>query len=388
MILLIIPRQKRELAAVIAAMTAVYFFCVFYHLPSSVVTPSHYSDINFIFQDRGVGPNRVPYVDYNLEYPPIIGLIVWAAGSFGSEVSYHYATAALLYPFALMTVISLYLTCKAKKIDINRIFIWCILALSMIWFVYYSWDIVAVGFMCAAIYFRVTNRTKMSSLFLGLGAAAKLIPLFLLPVFMQQEKKWIKRFQVAGIVLGFFLIFNLPFMILNFDGWLWIYSHTALWGLENVYWLYLFGPAETFLPKVGFGLLLLFFTIVIWRRKMGFLQKCWAMMAAFLASTYMFPPQFSLFLLPLLVLVPAMSLPFFYTFELANVSIIIFWFNQYGVYPGGPLDPASPVQWISTFRQLLLLLLLAKFLSPGLSMRKAGFVQFWRRAYGKLRKMK
>jgi len=349
-------------------MSAIYFFCALCHFPSSVVTPSHYSDIGSIFSNRGVGPNKVPYVDYNLEYPPITGLIIWAAGSFGSEVSYYCATAALMYPFVLMTVISLYLTCKAKKIDINRIFIWCILALSMIWFVYYSWDIVAIGFMCAAIYFRVTNRTKMSSLFLGLGAAAKLIPIFLLPVFMLQEKKWTKRFQVAGIALGVFLIFNLPFMIWNFNGWLWIYSHTASWGLENVFWLYLFGPSETFLPKVGFGLLLLFFTIVILRRKMGFLPKCWAMMAAFLASTYMFPPQFSLFLLPFFTLVSVVSLPIFYIFEAANVSIIIFWFNQY--YPGGALNPASPVQWISTFRQLLLMFLLIKFLFPKFLKRK------------------
>ncbi|MGC8817431.1 MAG: glycosyltransferase 87 family protein [Candidatus Hadarchaeum sp.] len=103
-----------------------------------------------------------------------------------------------------MTVISLYLTCKAKKIDTNRILLFCVLTLSMIWFVYYNWVIVAVGFMTAAIYFWLRKRAKLSSVFLGLGAAAKLIPLVLLPVFMQQGRGGARRFQIAGITLGVF----------------------------------------------------------------------------------------------------------------------------------------------------------------------------------------
>jgi len=272
-----------------------------------------------------------------------------------------------------MTVISLYLTCRVKEIDISRIFVWCILTLSMIWFVYYSWDIIAIGFMAASIYFRAVNRTKTSSLFLGLGAAAKIMPIFLLPVFMQEEKKWTERFLVAGIALGGILAFNLPFMVCNFSSWLWTYTHTARWVNEDSFWLYVFGPYETYLSRVGSALLFYFFIIVVLTSKGSFFHKCWAMMASFLSSTYMFPPQFCLFLLPLFTLVPAVSLPLFYIFDLANVSIIILWFNQYGIYPAGPIDPASPVQWIASFRQLLLMFLLIKFLFPRLLTRNASF---------------
>jgi len=177
-----------------------------------------------------------------------------------------------MYPFALMTVISLYLTCKAKKMGTNQILVWCILTLSMIWFVYYNWDIVAIGFTAAAIYFRAVNRTKLSGLFLGLGTATKLVPIILLPVFMQEEKKWTKRFQVAAITLGTFLVFNLPFIICNFNNWFEIYAHTARWGIEDAFWLYVFGPSGASLSKVSFALLFLFFTIVVLTRKMGFLH--------------------------------------------------------------------------------------------------------------------
>lgn len=345
-------------------MSAVYLFSALYHLPESVVTPFHFSDVNYIWirESLGVGPHRFPYLDYNLEYPPIIGLVIWAASSFRSRVCYHYATAVLQYPFALMTAISLYLTCRVKEIDVGRIFLWCILTLSMIWFVYYSWDIVAIGFMAAAIYFRIVNRNKMSSLFLGLGAAAKILPIFLLPVFMQEEKRWAERFLVAGIALGVVLVFNLPLMVCNFSGWLWTYAHTAFWVNEDSFWLYVFGPYETFLSRVGSALLFLSFVFVVLISKRSFFQKCWAMMASFLSSTYIFPPQFTLYLLPLFTLVPAASLPFFYILDIANVSIMILWFRQYGVYTAGPMDPASPVQWIASFRQLLLMFLLIKFL--------------------------
>jgi len=372
---LIFPQRRFRLIEVIAAMSAVYLFSAVYHFPESVVTPSHYSDINYIWfrESLGVGPHKFPYLDYNLEYPPIIGLVIWVASFFRSQVYYHYVTAVLQYPFALMTVISLYLTCRVKEIDISRIFVWCILTLSMIWFVYYSWDIIAIGFMAASIYFRAVNRTKTSSLFLGLGAAAKIMPIFLLPVFMQEEKKWTERFLVAGIALGGILAFNLPFMVCNFSSWLWTYTHTARWVNEDSFWLYVFGPYETYLSRVGSALLFYFFIIVVLTSKGSFFHKCWAMMASFLSSTYMFPPQFCLFLLPLFTLVPAVSLPLFYIFDLANVSIIILWFNQYGIYPAGPIDPASPVQWIASFRQLLLMFLLIKFLFPRLLTRNASF---------------
>ena len=114
--------------------------------------------------------------------------------------------------------------------------------------------------------------------------------------------------------------------------------------------------------KSSFRSSLLLFYHRGFNKQKGFFEKCWAMMASFLSSTYIFPPQFSLFLLPLFTLVPAVSLPLFYILDLANVSIIILWFNQYGVYPAGPMDPASPVQWIASFRQLLLMFLLIKFL--------------------------
>ena len=226
---MIFPQRRFRLIEVLAAMSAVYLFSAVYHFPESVVTPSHYSDINYIWfrGSLGVGPHKFPYLDYNLEYPPIIGLVIWVASSFRNQVYYHYATAILQYPFALMTVTSLYLTCRVKEINISQVFVWCILSLSMIWFVYYSWDIIAIGFMAASIYFRAVNRTKISSLFLGLGTATKILPIFLLPVFMQEEKRWAGRFLVAGIALGIFLVFNLPFMVCNFDGWLEIYAHTA-----------------------------------------------------------------------------------------------------------------------------------------------------------------
>jgi len=56
----------------ITAMTAVYLFSAFYHFPGSVDTPSNYSDIGFIWDWNrlGVDPVKVPYLDYNLEYPP------------------------------------------------------------------------------------------------------------------------------------------------------------------------------------------------------------------------------------------------------------------------------------------------------------------------------
>ena len=76
-------------------------------------------------------------------------------------------------------------------------------------------------------------------------------------------------------------------------------------------------------------------SIYIFFRSKPLMVRSFMVLAAFILFLYIATPQMNIDLLPLFALVPMIPMTLFYLFELANVGIIIAWFEfPYPTHPG------------------------------------------------------
>ena len=122
---------------------------------------------------------------------------------------------------------------------------------SFLMFLVYNWDMIAVCFALWAIYFRLVDKPHHSAISLGLGMAGKLYPVVMLPVLALEETEWKDRFRYAVLALGTFFLFNLPFIVANFEGWMSTWTYHMNWGIENSWLIYFFNQFDKNAHYVG-----------------------------------------------------------------------------------------------------------------------------------------
>jgi uncharacterized membrane protein len=90
-----------------------------------------------------------------------------------------------------------------------------------------NWDIWAILPMIGAIYLFEKRKIKQSAFWLAVSIATKFFPVVvLLPVavYYYKNKKLSDGFKYIGLTLGFWLLINAPFMLINFRGWSYFYE--------------------------------------------------------------------------------------------------------------------------------------------------------------------
>ncbi len=375
-----VRRTAKNLKEILIASTALYIVSIWEHLPG--INPSHYSDISSVFWREGIGQGAhlIPYLQFMFEYPVIVGLLVHVCSSvrlyipdFSSAMTvYVFLMDAILYFFAMGTIITLYKVVEKARGQVSRIWKCFLVAPSFVMFVTFNWDIIAIFFSTLALYFFLKDDRTKADISLGLGISAKLYPCMLIPVFMLEEHSWRRRFRRVITPISVFFLMNSPFLILNFSQWFETVKYHSAWGIEDSWLIFLFPDQMD--PNAHYvGLAVLIYLVykglsTSSKREYGSLServitRGFLMYVAWLFGNYVVTPQMALILLPFYVLIPSIPLAAIFTAEIFNALIIVLWFSPQFNF-GNPLISTSPVQWFAAARQFIWLGLFTFIIYP------------------------
>ncbi|MFL6143868.1 MAG: glycosyltransferase family 87 protein [Labedaea sp.] len=210
-----------------------------------------YSDIQYLWIGRDIDRHVFPYVHGKLtedghliggvvEYPVLTGLLMWFSARFATnDAQFLLASAILLAPFGLFTAWLL------GKLSRWRALVWAI-GPPLVLYAFHNWELPVVACAVAAVYVLhrgwgragadrpLINRAMFAAVLLGVGFAFKLYPaIFVLPLALYvltggnrggelpPGRRWnvAGAFRVAGTALGTAILINLPFAIAGFEGW-------------------------------------------------------------------------------------------------------------------------------------------------------------------------
>src|SRR5688500_8150960 len=142
-----------------------------------------YSDIYPLFGAERLSEGALPYRDHPVEYPVLIGGVMWLAGDFARETDpedagrrFYRTTAVLLAMCALVVVATSFRLAGHRPWDALMVATSPVLAV----FAFYNWDLLAAAFAGAGMEAWRRRRPALAGVLWGLGAAAKLYPAFLL----------------------------------------------------------------------------------------------------------------------------------------------------------------------------------------------------------------
>lgn len=174
-------------------------------------------------------------VQHPVEYPALTGLIMWLLSFlvFSTDTAttdYYRITAG--FQIALFTL-SAYFIFKlvGKKFAFYFIF-----APAVAYSLNRNWDIWAVVTMLLAIYFFEKKKFSLSAILLAISIATKFFPVVLmLPIMIifirdKQIREFLK--YVITTLLSWVVI-NLPFVLIDFNGWAYFYRFSAERGLGS-----------------------------------------------------------------------------------------------------------------------------------------------------------
>ena len=282
-----------------------------------------YSDIPPLYFDRGLADGDVPYIgqapDKQVEYPVLTGLAMWVTAKFvpsGDDAVnrarwYFDINAIALALCAAVAVAATVLTNRRRPWDAALFAAAPMLALTAT----INWDLYAVALLSLALLAWSRERSLAAGVLIGLGAAAKLYPLFvlgpLLVLCLRAGK--MRAFYVAltGAVVAWLAV-NLPVILADFNGWAHFYvlSRERGAGFSSI-WFVLsqqgHGIPDAHLNIVAGGLFLLACAAIAWLawrapRRPRLPQLALLVVAAFLLTNKVYSPQYVLWLIPLAAL--------------------------------------------------------------------------------------
>ena len=285
-----------------------------------------YNDLQPLYGIRAVSEKTFPYIDGEftedhqltggaVEYPVLTGLFLWFAGLFADNSNdFLRWSALLLAPFGLLAAYQLALMRGWRAL------MWAA-SPALIWYSFHNWDLLVVAAVVAGLWSWHRGRPVVAAVWFGVGCALKMYPiLFVAPLALElwhagKRDAALKAFA-AGT--GTALAVNLPFMIINFDGWWATYAFHKVRGpnFDSIWGLLADGSSSVWLlmPRLNTTvavLTLLWFGLALgagwWRAKQDgvypFLQVAGALLVAFLLWNKVHSPQYTLWLLPFFVAV-------------------------------------------------------------------------------------
>ena len=303
-----------------------------------------YSDVPYLYTGRGFAERSVPFSDVDgrwqvMEYPVTIGYFAYGATLLTHALSgwpdvedrralprdqvfsapgvaeesglYFIVTAVLLAGFALLAAYFMAGAHRGRPWDAMLFAASPALVLAGL----INWDLIAVALVAGAMWAWARDWPVLTGIFIGLGTATKLYPLFLLGALLIVclRNRRIRAFGLAaGAAAATWLATNAPVLLYGFDQWkvfwtfnsdrgadlgsLWLVwqqmGHTVTPELINkVSWLFFIGVC---VAVFGLGMLA--------RRTPRIASLAFLVVAGFLLVNKVYSPQYVLWLLPLAVL--------------------------------------------------------------------------------------
>lgn len=308
-----------------------------------------YTDIVPLFGTEQLADGRLPYLDDCAasndncdEYPVLTMYLMRAAGWLAADD----ATRFFWVNVFLLSICAAVATGCLYVMDARRA-LWFALAPTLAVQAFVNWDLLAVALAVAATLAFFRRRDGWAGLLIGLGAASKLMPAFLLIPFAAARLRG--RQPDRAILLWWsaaatWVAVNLPFALAGLPGW-WEFfrfngARPADW--DSAWYLldrHLGLAPPTAVINVASVVLLVAVVAWVWWAKRGRepdfprWQLIFPILVTFLLVGKVYSPQFSLWLLPWLVLV----LPGprrFLAFEAADLAVFLTRFSFFGDLTG------------------------------------------------------
>jgi uncharacterized membrane protein len=308
-----------------------------------------YTDIVPLFGTEQLAGGRLPFLDECVaaadncdEYPVLTMYVMRAAGWLANDDAsrFFWVNAILLTICAAIAAGCLYV------IDPRRA-LWFALAPTLALQAFVNWDLLVVALSTAAALAFFRRRDGWSGALLGLGAAAKLMPGLLLVPFAAarlHDRQPDRAIVLWWSAVAAWVAVNLPFAVGGLRGW-WEFfrfsgARPADW--DSGWYLlcrHLGWCPPTWAINLASVVLLVAVVAGVWlgkrRREPDFprWQLAFPILVAFLLVGKVYSPQFSLWLLPWLVLV----LPGprrFLAFQAADVAVLLTRFSFFGEETG------------------------------------------------------
>jgi uncharacterized membrane protein len=352
-----------------------------------------YSDIQYLWLGRDVDRHVFPYVHGGIdrhgellggsvEYPVLTGLLMWLGAVFAhNDHQFLVDSALLLAPFALVTAWML------GRLGRWRALLWA-LGSPLVLYAFHNWDLAVVGCAVAAVYVvhrgwgraganrSLRGRALVAAVLLGLGFAFKLYPaIFALPLMLyvatggpggrdlpEGRRRDLRGALAVGLtVVATAVVVNLPFAVLGFRGWKASFAFQEMRAVDittNSIWFWGFRPISnpqdaTFQGVVDVlspGLILVVFALACvlgWLRYRREGSYPWvavsaAMLCGFLLFHKVHSPQYTLWLVPMFVLlrVKPVWIVLYYLADVAmGIGIFRYFYainfhQPYGIYDG------------------------------------------------------
>ena len=161
-----------------------------------------------------------------VEYPALTGLIMWFFSFFVAPaqfawVDYFRLTASVQVLIYALTVYYI------QKLANRKLAIIFAISPAVLYSLNRNWDIWAIATMLIAIYLFHKGKETQSAIWLAVSIAVKFFPLVaLLPIgiFYLRNKRLKDGLRYLAITGASWVLINLPFMLINFKGWLYFYE--------------------------------------------------------------------------------------------------------------------------------------------------------------------
>lgn len=350
-----------------------------------------YSDIGYLYQERGFAEGNVPYFDTGnypvLEYPVLTGAFMQAAakvtwlitgdpkGDFSVELkretagTFFIINVLMLFGCALLLVGFTVATARgvperpggARGQPLDALFVAAAPALAVTSTI--NWDLFAVALTAAAMWAWSRGWPVWFGILLGIGTAAKFYPFLLLgPLLIvcirrRRLGSWLAATFATAVSWA---LINAPVYLLAKEQWMsfWEYNNQRVSDYGSIW--YVFKLAKHEFTNVNQLSLVIFVVMCVGIAVLGllaprpprFAQMAFLTIAAFLLVNKVYSPQYVLWLLPLV----ALARPRLRDWLIWQATEVFYWMMVWlhlaGFLQPGQTEAPDKIYWFSVFLRL------------------------------------
>ena len=337
---------------------------------------SCYNDIIPLYAGRNLNQRRFPYLDStaatranrtDVEYPVGTGLYMGdVALTVSTTNSFFNANAVGLAIMGIATTVCLAMLAADKR----RVLLYA-LGPAVVLYAFHNWDLLAVGPMALALYAYWKGRDGWAGFALGIAAATKLFPAFIVPALLIGSWKRTRRapWALAGAFVAGAAVLNIPVMIANFPGWKypWDFQSTRTANFETwafMLFRHLAPEHQKWFFNGGFVNLVsgaafvagatVLLAIELRRERARPYAVSFALLLWFLVTAKVFSPQYALWVLPFFAL---LRMPWwsYVAFAITDAAV---WFAVSGYFLGGSANHRLWILEITVWARYAVLLVL------------------------------
>jgi hypothetical protein len=275
------------------------------------------ADIGRLYEDRGIDRTHPPYFSRDVEYPPVIGLVMWAAAiPVAHGLRWKFAFNALV-----LTSLAALTTWMLWRRYGNRTRRWA-LAPPLILQGLTNWDLLAVAPATIGLLQWESGSAFVAGLLVGIGAAAKLAPTLYVPILVAScapQRAWRRARDVCmGAVVGAGAFVVPVYALTPSSLRFFLHFHTTRTPIRDSLWYYFFRTPAMHLWLARPVLVVTMNTITAVavvasvvaiaaataRGHLTPVAACGLATIAFIVSNKIYSPQYDLWIVPFLVMVP------------------------------------------------------------------------------------